>query len=54
MVTSWLVPTGQDLKFSVKAAEGAEVKVAATIGDEDVVLSPEADGQLHPEGRSGD
>lgn len=49
-----VVPTGQDLKFSVKAAEGAEVKVAATIGDEDVVLSPEADGQLHPEGRSGD
>ena len=39
-----VVPTGQDLKFSVKAAEGAEVKVAATIGDEDVVLSPEADG----------
>ncbi len=39
-----VAPLGKDLKFSVAAAEGAEVKVAATIGDEDVVLSPEADG----------
>lgn len=39
-----VAPLGEDLKFSVKAAEGAEVKVAVTIGDEDVVLSPEADG----------
>ena len=39
-----VAPLGEDLEFSVKAAEGAEVKVAATIGDEDVVLSPEADG----------
>lgn len=39
-----VAPLCEDLKFSVKAAEGAEVMVAATIGDEDVVLSPEADG----------
>lgn len=39
-----VAPLGEDLRFSVKVAEGAEVKVAATIGDEDVVLSPEADG----------
>ena len=39
-----VAPLGEDLKFSVKAAEGAEVVVAATIGDEDVVLSPDADG----------
>ena len=39
-----VAPLGEDLKFSVKADEAAEVKVAATIGEEDVVLSPEADG----------
>lgn len=39
-----VAPLGEDLKFSVEAAEGAEVKVAATIGDEDVVLSPETNG----------
>lgn len=39
-----VAPLGEDLEFAVEAAEGAEVKVAATIGDEDVVLSPEADG----------
>lgn len=41
---SLVAPLGEDLEFAVKAAEGAEVRVAATIGDEDVVLSPEADG----------
>ena len=39
-----IAPLGEDLKFSVKADETAEVKVAATIGDEDVVLSSDADG----------
>ena len=39
-----VAPIGEDLKFSVKAAEGAEVRVAATIGGEGVVLSSEADG----------
>ena len=41
---SLVAPLGEDLEFAVEAAEGAEVRVAATVGDEDVVLSPEADG----------
>ena len=39
-----VAPLGEDLKFSVEAAEGSKVEASATVDGRDVVLSLEADG----------
>lgn len=39
-----VAPLGEDLKFSVKAAEGSKVEASATVDGQDVALAPEADG----------
>lgn len=39
-----VAPLGEDLEFSVKAAEGSKVEASATVDGQDVALAPEADG----------
>ena len=39
-----VAPIGEDLKFSVNAAEGSKVEASATVDGQDVALAPEPDG----------